>query len=91
MWSKCGYASAHVPDANMGPVGLWNPRQFEGETCGIRHLAKNERDVGHPATVVGIEPKGEFIPRLLALCCRCETQACQPDGVAPDFYDPLFW
>ena len=23
--------------------------ELEGETCGIPHLAKNERDVGHPA------------------------------------------
>ena len=33
------------------------PHQLEGKTCGIPHLAKNERDVGHPAIVAGIEPK----------------------------------
>jgi hypothetical protein len=31
--------------------------RLEGEACGIPHLAKNERDVGHPALVAGIEPK----------------------------------
>jgi hypothetical protein len=30
---------------------------LEGKACGIPHLAKNERDVGHPAIVAGIEPK----------------------------------
>jgi len=32
--------------------------RLAGESRGIPHLAKNERDVGHPALVVGIEPKG---------------------------------
>jgi hypothetical protein len=32
---------------------LWSPREIEGESCGIPHLAKNERDVGHPAWVRG--------------------------------------
>ncbi len=36
------------------PLG---PRQLEGEACGIPHLAKNERDVGHPAMAEGIEPE----------------------------------
>jgi hypothetical protein len=31
-------------------------RQSEGKTSGIPHLAKNERDVGHPSFVV--EPGG---------------------------------
>ena len=26
--------------------------RLEGEACGIPHLAKNERDVGHPAAVM---------------------------------------
>src|SRR5580698_8334001 len=30
-------------------------RRLEGETSGIPHLAKNERDVGHPALAAGIE------------------------------------
>ena len=34
---------------------LWGPRQLRGEGCGIPHLAKNERDVGHPASVAGIK------------------------------------
>ena len=32
--------------------------KIECKTCGIPHLAKNERDVGHPAIVAGIEPYG---------------------------------
>src|SRR5277367_3907209 len=32
--------------------------RLEGQTRGIPHLAKNERDVGHPAIVKGIESKG---------------------------------
>ena len=36
---------------------LWRPLQAWGEICGIPHLAKDERDVGHPAIVVGIENK----------------------------------
>jgi hypothetical protein len=32
--------------------------RFEGKACGIPHLAKNERDVGHPAIVAGMELKG---------------------------------
>jgi hypothetical protein len=31
--------------------------RLEGEARGIPHLAKNERDVGHPAIGAGIEPK----------------------------------
>ena len=38
-------------------TGLWDPGQFEGKSGGIPHLAKNERDVGHPAIGAGIEPK----------------------------------
>jgi hypothetical protein len=37
-------------------------RKLEGETCGIPHLAKNERDVGHPAVVAGIEPQKRMMP-----------------------------
>jgi hypothetical protein len=35
--------------------------RLEGEVRGIPHLAKNERDVGHPDVVAGIEPK-DFDP-----------------------------
>jgi hypothetical protein len=31
--------------------------KLEGEAWGIPHLAKNERDVGHPAIADGIGPK----------------------------------
>jgi hypothetical protein len=50
--------SAHVRWCEHG-APLWSCgdlRRLEGETCGIPHLAKNERDVGHPAIVTGIEP-----------------------------------
>jgi len=33
---------------------------LEGKACGIPHLAKNERDVGHPAIDAGMEFKGAF-------------------------------
>jgi hypothetical protein len=40
------------------PVWICGSRsRLEGETHGIPHLAKNERDVGHPAIGPGIEPK----------------------------------
>jgi hypothetical protein len=38
----------------------WDPKQLGGDCCGIPHLAKNERDVGHPAIVAGIEPRSAF-------------------------------
>jgi hypothetical protein len=51
----------------FGPHTLWRTwgtrvdlsyrDRLEGETCGIPHLAKNERDVGHPAIGAGMEPK----------------------------------
>jgi hypothetical protein len=50
--------------AEYPAVDLWDPQQHEGENCGIPHLAKNERHVGHPATSAGIEPKCPFIPHL---------------------------
>jgi hypothetical protein len=37
---------------------LW---EIRGECSGIPHLAKNERDVGHPAIVAGLEPKSAFL------------------------------
>jgi hypothetical protein len=37
--------------ANLGhPCRAVRPAASLGETCGIPHLAKNERDMGHPAT-----------------------------------------
>jgi hypothetical protein len=39
------------------PVELWIWDRLEGKTCGIPHLAKNERDVGHPAIGYWIELK----------------------------------
>jgi hypothetical protein len=41
----------------------WLSSRLEGEACGIPHLAKNERDVGHPAISAGIEPGKLQLPR----------------------------
>jgi hypothetical protein len=51
--------SAHVRWCERrAPVWSCGTRErLEGEACGIPHLAKNERDVGHPTIVAGIEPK----------------------------------
>jgi hypothetical protein len=35
------------------------PGNSKVEICGIPHLAKNERDVGHPAVIAGTELDGE--------------------------------
>jgi hypothetical protein len=44
------------------PVRSWGSRgRLEGEAGGIPHLAKNERDVGHPGTGAGIEPKDSWL------------------------------
>jgi hypothetical protein len=50
--------SAHVRFGERGapvqfPAGLFRDRGFGVESCGIPHLAKNKRDVGHPALVAG--------------------------------------
>jgi hypothetical protein len=42
-------------------------REIGGERSGIPHLAKNERDVGHPAMVAGLEPKSAFLPSSTSL------------------------
>jgi RNA polymerase sigma-70 factor (ECF subfamily) len=36
-----------------------DPDRLEGKVRGIPHLAKNERDMGHPAVLAGIEPKSD--------------------------------
>jgi hypothetical protein len=38
------------------------PWGIRGERGGIPHLAKNERDMGHPARGAGLEPKSAFVP-----------------------------
>jgi hypothetical protein len=51
--------------ATVRGAPVWNcgtHDRLDGETCGIPHLAKNERDVGHPALVAGIEPTKAMIP-----------------------------
>jgi hypothetical protein len=43
------------------PVRSFGTRiRLEGEACGFPHLAKNERDVGHPAIGPRIEHKSAF-------------------------------
>ena len=37
------------------------PNKFGVESCGIPHLAKNERDMGHPRFRVG-DGGGRFVP-----------------------------
>jgi hypothetical protein len=55
--------SSHVRWGERGaPVQSGEARsRLEGETCGIPHLAKNERDMGHPAIAEGIEAKRLFV------------------------------
>jgi hypothetical protein len=43
---------------SLNRFDLWSGSRLEGRACGIPHLAKNERDVGHPAIGAGIEPHG---------------------------------
>jgi hypothetical protein len=38
-------------------------RESEGKSSGIPHLAKNERDMGHPAVVFGLGRVGEEFNR----------------------------
>src|SRR5271170_2119160 len=56
--------SAHVRWCEHGaPVRSCGTRdRLEGEACGIPHLAKNERDVGHPATRGGDRAKAPPFP-----------------------------
>ena len=56
-------------------------RKSEGRCSGIPHLAKNERDMGHPASVrdEGTRPK----PFLVPLGCR------ERDRDKPGFYCSL--
>jgi len=59
--------SAHVRLCEHGaPLQSGGVRErFEGQDCGIPHLAKNERGVGHPALVAGIEPKAHSMQNAL--------------------------
>jgi hypothetical protein len=53
--------------------------ELRGESGGVPHLAKNERDVGHPAIVAGLESKSarRTSPATLARTCfrflRCSV------------------
>jgi hypothetical protein len=56
-----GFAHRFRPtyaEANVGhPYRVVTPvTGLRGEVCGIPHLAKNERDVGHPGFAAGMEP-----------------------------------
>jgi hypothetical protein len=74
-------AGIEPKSAFMGPEGkaVVARDRFEGKACGIRHLAKNERDVGHPAIVAGMELKGALagssIPGSTALPFVISTEA----------------
>jgi len=43
--------------------------KLEGRRGGIRHLAKNELDMGHPAIVVGTEKRGLSSPNPFHAIC----------------------
>jgi hypothetical protein len=50
--------SAHVRWCEHGALQSCGERCWrEGKAYGIPHLAKNERDVGHPAVGAGLEPQ----------------------------------
>jgi hypothetical protein len=52
--SRSGCEHGHHGDPS-GIVGSLD--RLEGKACGIPHLAKNERDVGHPAWMRGWSAK----------------------------------
>jgi hypothetical protein len=66
-WHPCPCHHARVPHISLVFREMWdttdlNPRGFAAneqtnsvEVRGIPHLAKNERDVGHPSVVAGTE------------------------------------
>ena len=64
-----------------------------GERSGIPHLAKNERDVGHPAMVAGLEPKSAFPPSSTcyrqASLLKIETGATRSTFVRAIFF--VYW
>jgi hypothetical protein len=64
--------------------------RLEGEACGIPHLAKNERDVGHPAVVAGMEPKralaGNTLPGSTALPFVISTGAQRSGEICGFFF-----
>jgi hypothetical protein len=44
-------------------------RELEGKSRGFPHLAKNQRDMGHPSSVVNArETDGAFFPQPVKLC-----------------------
>ena len=43
--------------ADLTFLAYWAQNRSELKVCGIPHLAKNERDVGHPSFVVSSEKK----------------------------------
>ena len=43
--------------------------RLEGEGCGIPHLAKSERDVGHPAVVPGIDSEPGLTASVPGVYC----------------------
>jgi hypothetical protein len=71
--------SRDVGYRRASPLALSPQATVQGKTRGIPHLAKNERDMGHPAIVVGTEKTAKrFAPFIPSLTCR---QASQPLGM----------
>jgi len=54
-FARCGIPLA-LTVRFQGPI---ETQGLQGESRGIPHLAKNERDVGHPSSVVGKNPDFE--------------------------------
>jgi hypothetical protein len=53
-------------------------KRLEGEACGIPHLAKNERDVGHPAVFAGDEAQRALVREINAKSERKERKGSDP-------------
>ena len=56
--------------------------RLEGEASGIPHLAKNERDVGPPAIVAGIEREVTWRLLRVARCRICGLHGLRSHTVA---------
>jgi hypothetical protein len=63
--------------------------RLEGEACGIPHLAKNERDVGHPTIGAGIEPKRLLYERTCGFFCPVLTHTLKPSIYTPSRFRGL--
>jgi hypothetical protein len=82
----CGASSIVSADVRWcerrAPVRCFETRRrLEGEGCGIPHLAKNERDMGHPEVGAGIEPKRATITILLQTLRRDQGTGQERQGL----------